>query len=173
MINDGIAPDSFTFSTLIAACADATDAEAAMSWLQKLEDRNLKLTYPCCGALIGLFTKEADPRQIMVIIGKMKSSGLTPRLIDYTSLMTACVRSGSPQDTEQVLQQMLAARVSPNVITLDVLSSALGNDRYSKLCEELDLLRIVDRDTRQIATLTRTGLEAKWKNPDVYRDRNR
>lgn len=123
MQQQGLAPDKFTYVSILTACSN----QAALNWGREIHARAIKAglvsDIKVGNALISMYAKCGSTQEARQVFDAMVNRDE----VSWTSLTGAYAESGCGEESLEVYQKMLQKRVRPSKITYMNVLIACGN----------------------------------------------
>ncbi|XP_058224717.1 pentatricopeptide repeat-containing protein At1g10910, chloroplastic isoform X2 [Rhododendron vialii] len=185
MKQDGLIPDVFTYSTLLAGCAKVKNSYSkAIELVQELKSSGLQMDSVIYGTLIAVCASSNECDEAENYFYQMKDEGYSPNLYHYSSLLNAYSVDGNFKKADMLVQDMKSAGLVPNKVILTTLLKVYVRgglfEKSRELLTELEALGYAEDEMPYCLLmdgLVKAGqiLEAKsvfeeMKNKDVRSD---
>lgn len=127
-----LAPDRYSYATLISALGKAGRLEAALSWLQRMERDGVRADLVLYSTLIELARKLGDHAKAVSLFSRLRSSGIAPDLVAYNSMINVFGKAGLLREARGLLAEMEEEEaVRPDTVSYSTLLTAyVDNRRY-------------------------------------------
>ncbi|XP_050210386.1 pentatricopeptide repeat-containing protein At5g02860 [Mercurialis annua] len=123
MKSSGVAPDDYTYNTLISCCRRGSLYEEAARVFEEMKMSGFspdKVTY---NALLDVYGKSRRPKEAMEVLKEMESNGFSPSIVTYNSSISAYARDGLLKEAMELKMQMVENGIKPDVFTYTTLLS--------------------------------------------------
>ncbi|GER27317.1 pentatricopeptide repeat-containing protein [Striga asiatica] len=121
MSHRGLSPDRYTYSTLITHFGKSGLFDNALSWLQKMEQANVRGDLVLYSNLIELSRKLGDYSKAISIFSRLKRSGIRPDLIAYNLMINIFGKARLFREARALLDEMRTAGVEPDTLSYSTL----------------------------------------------------
>ncbi|XP_008806008.2 pentatricopeptide repeat-containing protein At2g02980, chloroplastic [Phoenix dactylifera] len=120
MLETGVAPDDYTFPSLLKACASARASKEGMQAHGITVKLGLAENIYVRPTLVNMYAECGSIRAARTLFDGMEE----PCVVSYNSMITACVRSSRPSEALALFRELQAKGLKPTDVTmLSVLSS--------------------------------------------------
>ncbi|XP_038683179.1 pentatricopeptide repeat-containing protein At1g10910, chloroplastic isoform X1 [Tripterygium wilfordii] len=145
MKQDGLTPDIFTYSMLLAGCMKVHHGYSrALELVQELEFNGLQMDSVIYGTLLAVCASNDRCEEAESYFSKMKDEGHLPNVFHYSSLLNAYASGGSYKKAEDLVQDMRSSGMVPNKVILTTLLKVYVRgclfEKSRKLLAELEAL---------------------------------
>jgi len=120
MLSREVLPNSVTLGCVIDALVEGRRVDEALALFREWKGR-VKCDTITYSTLIKGFAAINDADRAMALFRDMKDKGIQLNHVVFTSVITACARSGQMKLADGVLADMVAEGITPNAITYSVL----------------------------------------------------
>mmetsp|Transcript_37999 Transcript_37999/g.104493 ORF Transcript_37999/g.104493 Transcript_37999/m.104493 type:complete len:1114 (+) Transcript_37999:133-3474(+) len=132
---------SVAYNTVIDACVECHNLEAAEAWMQRTKDAGLVDTVSF-NTLIKAHLAKGHFEAARGLVEQMKKEGLRPNRVTYNELINATITRNGRKGVWQLIDEMLEAGLRPNQVTCSILSKSLdSNSSQADILRTLDLIR--------------------------------
>ncbi|RKP10358.1 hypothetical protein THASP1DRAFT_27842 [Thamnocephalis sphaerospora] len=159
-----VAPNEYTFSTLMHAAAQMGRLDLAKRFHEEMRSRNVPenvVSYTVIlnadnSALVPRLSDDCTPKAVhtrhrvarrdQALVSEMKNRAIMPNNFTYTSLIARAFRTGDRKRALQHYTEMLSAGIKPDTVTYGALIHALGRERrfdeVDRICERMRRERV-------------------------------
>jgi pentatricopeptide repeat protein len=181
MVENGLAPNTITFNTLITVCAKARPAarvDEAMGLLGRMTESGL---VPDAITFTSLITACANAHpaarvdEAMGLLDRMAETGVAPDTVTFTSLIMACANASPAarmDDAMILLDRMVENGFAPNEYTLPALlkccsraprnESTRAEKLFARFIGPVRLNEHVKKQLRFAVSPARADLMCRW-----------
>ncbi|ONM41378.1 pentatricopeptide repeat-containing protein At1g10910, chloroplastic [Zea mays] len=122
MIREGLSPDPFTYSTLLAGCMKLKQGYTkAMGLINEMKSRGLQMDIVIYGTLLAICASHNYCEEAEVYFQKMKDEGHSPNLFHYSSLLNAYSENSDYGKAELLMKDLRSSGLTPNKVMLTTL----------------------------------------------------
>ncbi|CAM9131959.1 unnamed protein product [Ectocarpus sp. 6 AP-2014] len=122
MRGQGLAPDKYTYNSLIYAYGNSGEWEKALSMLEEIRAAGFKVNCMAYSAAIKACDKAFQWERALELLDRMvERDGVKPNLFAYNHAMSACVRGQQPEIALELLDRMKAEGLHMDRMTYGVL----------------------------------------------------
>ncbi|CAA6666113.1 unnamed protein product [Spirodela intermedia] len=122
MKENGLVPDLFTYSILLAGCAKVEHGYSqALELVEELESRGLHMDNVIYGTLLAICASHNLCEEAERFFQQMNAEGLSPNLFHYSSLLNAYSVDGDHKKADEIVKSMKSAGLVPNKVILTTL----------------------------------------------------
>ncbi|KAG5563740.1 hypothetical protein RHGRI_000071 [Rhododendron griersonianum] len=155
MKQDGLIPDVFTYSTLLAGCAKVKNGYSkAIELVQEMKSSGLQMDSVIYGTLIAVCASSNECDEAENYFYQMKDEGYSPNLYHYSSLLNAYSVDGNFKKADMLVQDMKSAGLVPNKVILTTLLKVYVRgglfEKSRELLTELEALGYAEDEVRLI-----------------------
>lgn len=126
----GVKPDITSYNQILATFAEYGDLKKCEEWMKKIEDdTSVTPTVVTYNTMIHASSRKGDAERATYWVLQLKSAGLEPDLMTFSSLSDAFSKSGSAAGAAHVLHQM---DVEPNVRSYNIVIESFSRKGDTK-----------------------------------------
>ncbi|KAA0057187.1 pentatricopeptide repeat-containing protein [Cucumis melo var. makuwa] len=115
MKNDGLCPDTVTYSTMLTGCIRVKHGYAkAMELLKELQDNGLCMDCVLYGTLIAICASHNRLEDAESFFNQMRAEGHSPNMFHYGSLLNAYSINGDYKKADELIEDMKLTGLVPN-----------------------------------------------------------
>ncbi|KAH6795869.1 hypothetical protein C2S51_036855 [Perilla frutescens var. frutescens] len=152
MLEQGIKPDNFTFSTIISCARLVSWPEKAVEWYEKMPSFGCELDPVTCSVMVDVYGKVGNVEAALSLYdrarskkGEMKALRVRPNASMYNSLLDAMGRANRPSysrapygiDAIAVYREMKEKGFEFSVVLYNTLLSTCANTGYTDEATEI------------------------------------
>merc|ERR1719359_1426807 len=134
----GVDLNSVIFNTVLDACVECRDLNAAEEWMARMKDAGMA-DVVSFNTLIKAHLQNGNFDKARCLMEEMKKEGLQPNRVTFNELINAMVAKGGDGRRKQmwdIVEEMTVADVKPNQVTISILLKNLNS--YSS---EADIMK--------------------------------
>ncbi|CAA6670391.1 unnamed protein product [Spirodela intermedia] len=130
-----LAPDRYSYATLISALGKAGRLEAALSWLHRMERDGVRADLVLYSTLIELARKLGDHAKAAGLLQEARGllaemeeeeEAVRPDMVSYSTLLTAYVENRRYVEALSLFSHMRERRVPPDLTTCNIMIDVYG-----------------------------------------------
>ncbi|XP_022930554.1 pentatricopeptide repeat-containing protein At1g10910, chloroplastic [Cucurbita moschata] len=145
MKNDGLCPDTVTYSTMLTGCIKVEHGYAkALELLKESQNNGLCMDSVSYGTLIAVCASHNRLEDAESFFNQMKNEGYSPNMFHYGSLLNAYSMSGDYKKADELIEDMKLKGLVPNKVILTTLLKVYVRgglfEKSRKLLSELEAL---------------------------------
>ncbi|KAL2906912.1 hypothetical protein RDABS01_005622 [Bienertia sinuspersici] len=141
MQKDGVPPSAFTYVAVLGACADLALTEKGRQLHARIMRSNTRvrlLNSFVYNALIDMYCKCGNMRSARLLFDRMPEKSD----VSWNSIITGFAQNGHNEESLELFERMIAARINPNEVTfLGVLSACCHTGLVDEAMRILDLMK--------------------------------
>ncbi|KAK7817718.1 pentatricopeptide repeat-containing protein [Quercus suber] len=116
-----LAPDRYTYSTLITYFGKEGMFDSALGWLQQMEQDRVSGDLVLYSNLIELSRKLCDYSKAISIFSRLKGSGIVPDLVAYNSMINVFGKARLFREARLLIKEMREVSVLPDTVSYSTL----------------------------------------------------
>lgn len=121
--NVNIQPDKMTFASVLSACSQLGDMTSG-SWIESyMRQLGIQIDDHLATALIDLYAKCGSIDKAYMLFQLLQKKDL----VSYSAMILGCGLNGRAKDAITLFEQMMEARISPNLITVTGILTAYNH----------------------------------------------
>lgn len=145
MKRDGLVPDVFTYSTLLAGCAKVNGGYyKALELVQELMSNGLEMDSVTYGSLLSVCASHKECNEAAKYFQKMKDEGHSPNVYHYSSLLNAYSADRNYEKAEVLIEEMRSTGLVLNKVIYTTLLKVYVKgglfEKSKELLKELEAL---------------------------------
>ena len=102
MVEQGVQPNAYSYSTVINACAKAGDVAAACQHLAEMEHTGVQADVVVYSGVLDACAKASDAPRAKLVFEQMKARGIEPNVVTYASLARPSAHNGDWEEVERL-----------------------------------------------------------------------
>jgi len=114
---------------VINACAKAGNVEAAVHWLEQMENNGVPADVVVFSGVLDACAKVGDCDKAKLVFQQMRMQGITPNVISYAALARPFAHKGDWQEVEKLGEQMQCEGLRMNEYFLYAMLLAYASAR--------------------------------------------
>merc|ERR1719359_2642219 len=143
----GVDLNSVIFNTVLDACVECRDLNAAEEWMARMKDAGMA-DVVSFNTLIKAHLQNGNFDKARCLMEEMKKEGLQPNRVTFNELINAMVMKGGDERrrlTWDIVDEMIAADVKPNQVTISILLKSLNwYSGEKEISKTMDLINTMD-----------------------------
>merc|ERR1719487_1105933 len=140
----GVDLNSVIFNTVLDACVECRDLNAAEEWMARMKDAGMA-DVVSFNTLIKAHLQNGNFDKARCLMEEMKKDGLQPNRVTFNELINAMVAKGGDGRRKQmwdIVEEMKVADVKPNQVTISILLKNLNS--YSSEADTLKTMALIN-----------------------------
>eukprot|EP00435_Cladocopium_sp_Y103_P036998 s1336_g9.t1 len=128
---DGLSPDTVTYTSLIKACSKFGDLPGAVGWLHEMVANQLTPDVMAYTAVIHCSAKKGNVEEATRWFERMSANDVRGDHVTYTALINACAKRSDAFGAMKWLQRIVDNQLQPNVVAFSAALKAAANQAES------------------------------------------
>merc|ERR1719487_2301650 len=149
----GVDLNSVIFNTVLDACVECRDLNAAEEWMARMKDAGMA-DVVSFNTLIKAHLQNGNFDKARVLMEVMLSEGLKPNQVTFNELINAMVSRGGDARRKQlwaVIDEMKVAEVKPNQVTISILLKCLNSySNQTDIQKTMNLIKAMDEPMDEV-----------------------
>ncbi|KAK1422829.1 hypothetical protein QVD17_18118 [Tagetes erecta] len=165
MIDNGVALDNITYSTIITCAKRSNLFDKAVEWFERMYKTGLMPDEVTYSAVLDVYAKLGKVEEVMSLYERGRASGWTPDAIAFAVLAKMFGEAGDYDGIRYVLQEMKSLGVKPNLVVFNTLLEAMGRAGKPGLARSLFEEMVaagVSPDAKTLTSLVKIYGKARW-----------
>ncbi|KAE8668389.1 Pentatricopeptide repeat-containing protein [Hibiscus syriacus] len=145
MKQEGLAPNSVTYNTLLAGCIRMKNGHSkALELIKELKYNDLQMDSVMYGTLLAVCASNGLCDEAQNYFSQMREEGHSPNVYHYSSLLNAYSYGGDYRKSDELMEEMKSSGLAPNKVILTTLLKVYVRgglfEKARKLLSELEAL---------------------------------
>ncbi|XP_074264703.1 pentatricopeptide repeat-containing protein At5g46580, chloroplastic [Silene latifolia] len=165
MIENEIALDNITYSTIISCAKRCSLFDKAVEWFERMYKTGVMPDEVTYSAVLDVYAKIGKVEEVMSLYERGRASGWTPDQVAFSVLCKMFGEAGDYDGIRFVLQEMKALGVQPNLVVYNTLLEAMGKAGKPGLARSLFEEMIesgVTPNEKTLTALVKVYGKARW-----------
>lgn len=165
MIDNGVALDNITYSTIISCAKRCNLFNKAVEWFERMYKTGVMPDEVTYSAVLDVYAKVGKVGEVMSLYERGRATGWTPDPIAFSVLCKVFGEAGDYDGIRFVLQEMRSLGVQPNLVVYNTLLEAMGKAGKPGLARSLFEEMIesgVTPNEKTLTALVKVYGKARW-----------
>jgi len=153
MEQSGIDLNCIMYNTVLDACVMCGDLKAAEVWMERMKMAGMT-DVVSFNTLIKAHLQNGSFDKVRLLMGMMSIQGLKPNQVTFNELINALVSKGGDGRRKimwGVVEEMKAAEVKPNQVTMSILLKCLNSySSPTEIAKTMDLINVMDEPMDEV-----------------------
>merc|ERR1740117_1445604 len=166
----GIDLNCIMYNTVLDACVECWDLKAAENWMERMKKAGMT-DVVSFNTLIKAHLQNGSFDKARRLMKTMTTEGLKPNQVTFNELINAMVTKGGDGRRKQmwgVVDEMKAADVKPNQVTISILLKCLNSwSSQTDIAKTMDLIETMDEPMDEVLLSSVVEACVRIGNPEL------